>query len=106
MVLIVDLCAAVSFVDAVGEFGWFYGDFFVSPDAYKPQLCYTGVHRRSCIVSIVVTTPRACLSCTGIYRFLNNPDCITGSARLWALQLALCHVRRAHTFRCTSDQIP
>jgi phosphatidylethanolamine N-methyltransferase len=43
--------------EAVGEFGWFYGDFFVPPENFRTQLCYTG-----------------------IYRFLNNPDAVTGYA--------------------------
>jgi len=50
--------------EAVGDFGWFYGDFFISGDAYTQHLCYTG-----------------------IYRFLNNPDCVTGYAGLYGLAL-------------------
>eukprot|EP00461_Guttulinopsis_vulgaris_P006638 UN06671 len=36
---------------SIGDFGWFYGDFFIPPSEYTHKLCYTG-----------------------IYRFLNNPD--------------------------------
>ena len=50
--------------DAVGDFGWFYGDFFVPADQYKSSICYTG-----------------------IYRFLNNPDCVTGYAGQYGLAL-------------------
>lgn len=50
--------------DAVGEFGWFYGDFFISEDSFKQHLCYTGA-----------------------YRFLNNPDCVTGYAGQYGLAL-------------------
>ena len=50
--------------DAVGDFGWFYGDFFVSERYYKSSICYTG-----------------------IYRFLNNPDCVTGYAGQYGLAL-------------------
>ena len=50
--------------DAVGDFGWFYGDFFVPADKYKSSICYTG-----------------------IYRFLNNPDCVTGYAGQYGLAL-------------------
>lgn len=50
--------------DAIGEFGWFYGDFFISEDSFRQHLCYTG-----------------------IYRFLNNPDCVTGYAGQYGLAL-------------------
>ena len=50
--------------DAVGDFGWFYGDFFVPAAQYKSSICYTG-----------------------IYRFLNNPDCVTGYAGQYGLAL-------------------
>lgn len=49
---------------SVGDFGWFYGDFFIGPEQYRNQLCYTG-----------------------IYRFLNNPDAVTGYAGLYGLAL-------------------
>jgi phosphatidylethanolamine N-methyltransferase len=49
---------------AVGDFGWFYGDFFIPPAQYRNELCYTG-----------------------IYRFLNNPDAVTGYAGLYGLAL-------------------
>jgi len=70
-------CVAVGFVlvclsvwsflatyEAVGEFGWFYGDFFLRDSRLKPELCYTG-----------------------IYRFLNNPDAVTGYAGQYGLAL-------------------
>ena len=51
--------------DAVGDFGWFYGDFFVSrARTTSLSICYTG-----------------------IYRFLNNPDCVTGYAGQYGLAL-------------------
>ncbi|MES1907833.1 MAG: hypothetical protein MHM6MM_000873 [Cercozoa sp. M6MM] len=52
---------------SIGDFGWYYGDFFVPPDhteKWRPQLCYTGV-----------------------YRFLNNPECVTGYFGLYGLAL-------------------
>jgi hypothetical protein len=27
---------------SVGDFGWFYGDFFIARDAFQQHLCYTG----------------------------------------------------------------
>ena len=50
---------------ALGDYGWFYGDFFIPDDA--PVMSYTG-----------------------IYRYLNNPDAVLG--QLWIYGLALiCH---------------
>ncbi|OTB05495.1 hypothetical protein M426DRAFT_319759 [Hypoxylon sp. CI-4A] len=48
---------AVSIYDSLGEFGWFFGDFFFDQGA---KLTYTS-----------------------IYRFLNNPERILGTAGLW-----------------------
>ncbi|KAI3394199.1 hypothetical protein diail_3014 [Diaporthe ilicicola] len=47
----------VSVYDGLGEFGWFYGDFFFD---HKAKLTYNS-----------------------IYRFLNNPERIIGLAGLW-----------------------
>ncbi|KAI9736388.1 MAG: phosphatidylethanolamine N-methyltransferase [Claussenomyces sp. TS43310] len=48
---------AVSIYESLGEFGWFFGDFFFD---HAPKLTYSG-----------------------IYRFLNNPERILGLAGLW-----------------------
>ncbi|KAI1376941.1 phosphatidylethanolamine N-methyltransferase [Hypoxylon crocopeplum] len=48
---------AVSIYDSLGEFGWFFGDFFFDQGA---KLTYTS-----------------------IYRFLNNPERVLGTAGLW-----------------------
>jgi phosphatidylethanolamine N-methyltransferase len=48
---------AVSIYESLGEFGWFYGDFFFEPG---PKLTYSG-----------------------IYRYLNNPERILGLAGIW-----------------------
>ncbi|KAI1105167.1 phosphatidylethanolamine N-methyltransferase [Jackrogersella minutella] len=48
---------AVSIYDSLGEFGWFFGDFFFDQEA---KLTYTS-----------------------IYRFLNNPERVLGTAGLW-----------------------
>jgi phosphatidylethanolamine N-methyltransferase len=49
---------------AIGDFGFFYGDFFIPKKDYQAPLVYTG-----------------------IYRFLNDPDCVTGVAGLHGLAL-------------------
>lgn len=52
---------AASIYDSLGEFGWFYGDFFFDSTG---KLTYTS-----------------------IYRFLNNPERVIGTAGLWGLAL-------------------
>ena len=47
----------VSIYDSLGEFGWFFGDFFFD---HCPKLTYSG-----------------------IYRFLNNPERVIGLAGVW-----------------------
>jgi phosphatidylethanolamine N-methyltransferase len=64
VLIAVNIWSSVSVFEVLGEFGWFYGDFFISTDAYRNHLCYTG-----------------------IYRFLNNPDCVTGYAGYYGLAL-------------------
>ncbi|KAF2672324.1 phosphatidylethanolamine N-methyltransferase [Microthyrium microscopicum] len=51
----------LSCYDSLGEFGWFYGDFFYEP---KDKITYNG-----------------------IYRFLNNPERVLGLAGLWGAAL-------------------
>jgi phosphatidylethanolamine N-methyltransferase len=54
-----------SMYSSLGDFGWYYGDFFTPPNLSKPNVSYSGV-----------------------YRFLNNPDCVIGYAGLHGV--ALC----------------
>lgn len=52
---------AISIYDSLGEFGWFFGDFFFDQ---APKLTYSG-----------------------IYRFLNNPERVIGLAGVWGAAL-------------------
>ena len=52
---------AVSIYESLGEFGWFFGDFFFDQ---APKLTYSG-----------------------IYRFLNNPERVIGLAGVWGTAL-------------------
>ncbi|KAJ5102075.1 hypothetical protein NUU61_004297 [Penicillium alfredii] len=55
------LWTSVSIYESLGEFGWFYGDFFFDE---SPKLTYNG-----------------------IYRFLNNPERVLGLAGVWGAVL-------------------
>jgi Phospholipid methyltransferase len=55
------LWTSVSIHEVLGDFGWFFGDFFVQGEC---RLTYTG-----------------------IYRYLNNPERLMGSAAFWGMSL-------------------
>jgi phosphatidylethanolamine N-methyltransferase len=55
--VMLQIWTAVSIYDSLGEFGWFFGDFFFDQ---APKLTYSG-----------------------IYRYLNNPERIIGLAGFW-----------------------
>lgn len=55
------LWTIISMYESLGEFGWFYGDFFFD---HAPKLNYGG-----------------------IYRFLNNPERVIGLAGLWGVAI-------------------
>jgi len=55
------LWTIVSIYESLGEFGWFYGDFFFD---HAPKLTYSG-----------------------IYRFLNNPERFLGLAGVWGFAI-------------------
>lgn len=57
----VQLWVSVSIYESLGEFGWFFGDFFFDQ---SPKLTYSG-----------------------IYRFLNNPERVLGLAGVWGVAL-------------------
>lgn len=61
------LLAALTYKESyevVGEYGWFYGDFFIPVKDVSPSLYYTGV-----------------------FRFMDNPDSIVGYAAFYGLAL-------------------
>lgn len=62
MLVALQLWTAFSIHDSLGDFGWFYGDFFF--DLPSPHLTYSG-----------------------IYRYLNNPERLIGCAGIWGIVL-------------------
>lgn len=59
-----NIWSVMSQFETLGDFGWFYGDFFITDSDVEMKLSYQGV-----------------------YRFLNNPDAITGFAGMYGLAL-------------------
>ncbi|KAJ1918994.1 phosphatidylethanolamine N-methyltransferase [Mycoemilia scoparia] len=57
--------SSLSVYDTLGDFGWFYGDFFVQN----------------------LPTDRQKLAFTGVYRYLNNPEKVIGQSAFYGLAL-------------------
>jgi len=64
--LLILICAAswISSYEVLGDFGWFYGDFFIHDEKLSSKLVYKGV-----------------------YRFMDNPDSIIGYAAFYGIAI-------------------
>jgi phosphatidylethanolamine N-methyltransferase len=60
--IVLQMWTVISILESLGEFGWFFGDFFFDP-------------------------PVKSLTYSGIYRFLNNPERVLGLAGVWGVAL-------------------
>ena len=60
--VVLQIWTSISIYDSLGEFGWFFGDFFFT--GQQPKLTYSG-----------------------IYRYLNNPERVIGLAGVWGAAL-------------------
>ena len=76
----INMWAVRSSLDVLGEYGWFYGDFFIPPTDAGIDLEYSG-----------------------IYRFLNNPDSLTGF--LWYYGLGILVNEPAMVFFAVFAQV-
>jgi len=65
-ILFMLVCAAswISSYDVLGDYGWFYGDFFIHDEKLTSTLVYKGV-----------------------YRFMDNPDSIVGFAAFYGIAI-------------------
>jgi phosphatidylethanolamine N-methyltransferase len=78
--ILVGASSSISAYRILGDYGWFYGDFFLDPCALSH---HSGSWRRPTSVEASLRPSYA-----GIYRYLNNPDCVLGYLWMYGLSLA------------------
>jgi phosphatidylethanolamine N-methyltransferase len=78
--IIVGASSSISAYRILGDYGWFYGDFFLEPCALSN---HQGPWKRPASVEASLRPSYA-----GIYRYLNNPDCVLGYLWMYGLSLA------------------
>lgn len=72
MLIGISFWATWSCYSVLGDYGWFYGDFFLSPVKLRPK------SKRMATVN-ANGKEEAFPTYTGIYRYLNNPDAYIGN---------------------------
>ncbi|ORZ34465.1 phospholipid methyltransferase-domain-containing protein [Catenaria anguillulae PL171] len=65
LLILLHIWTSLAVFEVLGDFGYFFGDFFIDRTELPTQLFYTG-----------------------IYRFVNNPEKIMGHAAFWGIALA------------------
>ncbi|KAK4529209.1 hypothetical protein CCYA_CCYA01G0066 [Cyanidiococcus yangmingshanensis] len=78
--ILVGASSSISAYRILGDYGWFYGDFFLEPCALSH---HSGPWKRPTSVEALLRPSYA-----GIYRYLNNPDCVLGYLWMYGLSLA------------------
>ncbi|KAJ1564525.1 phosphatidylethanolamine N-methyltransferase, partial [Nowakowskiella sp. JEL0078] len=88
LLIALHIWTAVSIYQVLGDFGWFYGDFFIDELLYRqksrPAKLQQSAHKKTWHNR---QPTLQFLRYTGIYRFLNNPEKIMGHAAFWGLSL-------------------
>lgn len=89
ILITLNIWSYISTYTAVGNFGWYYGDFFIQQQAYTRSYSTDSNDNTNTNNQLrqAQQSTQQTLCYTGIYRFLNNPDCITGYMGLYGTSL-------------------